>query len=57
MLADQRQKQLLSYLSDRESAQVSELSSAFGVSMSTVRRDLQHMEDRELLRRVHGGAL
>lgn len=57
MLAEQRQKQLLSYLSERQSAQVSELSSAFGVSMSTVRRDLQEMEDRELVRRVHGGAL
>lgn len=57
VLAEQRQKQLLTYLAERQSAQVSELSSAFGVSMSTVRRDLQEMEDRELVRRVHGGAL
>ncbi len=57
MLAEQRQKHLLTYLNERQSAQVSELSGAFGVSMSTVRRDLQEMEDRELVRRVHGGAL
>jgi len=57
MLAEQRQKQLFTYLAERQSAQVSELSSVFGVSMSTVRRDLQEMEDRELVRRVYGGAL
>ena len=57
MLAEQRQKQLFTYLSERQSAQVSELSTVFGVSMSTVRRDLQEMEDRELVRRVYGGAL
>lgn len=57
VLAEQRQKHLLTYLMQHHSAQVSELSTAFGVSMSTVRRDLQEMEDRELVRRVHGGAL
>jgi DeoR/GlpR family transcriptional regulator of sugar metabolism len=57
MLADLRQKQLLTYLVTRRAAQISELSMAFGVSMSTVRRDLQEMEDRGLVRRVHGGAL
>ena len=57
MLAEQRQRQLLTYLARHTSAQVSELSTAFGVSASTVRRDLQEMEDKELVRRVHGGAL
>lgn len=57
VLAEQRQRQLLTYIAERRSAAVSELSSHFGVSMSTVRRDLQDMEGRELVRRVHGGAL
>lgn len=57
LLAEQRQKQLLAYVAHHRSAQVSELSSVFGVSMSTVRRDLQEMEERELVRRVHGGVL
>ena len=57
MLAEQRQKHFLTYLVERRSAQVSELSLRFGVSMSTVRRDLQELEEQELVRRVHGGAL
>ncbi|MDB5059947.1 MAG: hypothetical protein JWO59_3419 [Chloroflexi bacterium] len=57
MLAEQRQKQFLTYITERRSAQVSELSIRFGVSNSTVRRDLQELEERELVRRVHGGAL
>lgn len=57
MLAERRQEQLFSYIARHRSAQVSELSSILGVSMSTVRRDLQEMEERDLVRRVHGGAL
>lgn len=57
LLAERRQEQLLAYLARHRSAQVSELSGVFGVSMSTVRRDLQEMEERDLVRRVHGGAL
>ena len=57
MLAEQRQKQLLAYIAERRTAQVSELSGVFSVSMSTVRRDLQEMEGMKLVRRVHGGAL
>ena len=57
VLAEQRQRRLLTYIAERHSAQVSELSSLFGVSMSTVRRDLHDMEGRDLVRRVHGGAL
>lgn len=57
MLPELRQKQFLSYLAARKAAQISELSTAFGVSMSTVRRDLQDMEGQGLVRRVHGGAL
>lgn len=35
---------------------ISELSLKLGVSEATVRRDLQSLEDRRLVRRVHGGA-
>jgi len=37
--------------------EVSELSRALGVSLSTVRRDLEALEKMELIRRVHGGAV
>ena len=35
---------------------IAELSSRLGVSEATVRRDLQSLEERRLVRRVHGGA-
>lgn len=57
MLAELRQKQLLIHLMARRAAQIGELSALSGVSMSTVRRDLQEMETKGLVRRVHGGAL
>jgi len=57
MLSELRQKHVMTYLTDRKVAQIGELSAAFGVSMSTVRRDLQDMESRGLVRRIHGGVL
>jgi len=57
MLSELRQKHFLSYLTERKAAQIGELSAAFGVSASTVRRDLQDMEVRGLVRRIHGGVL
>ena len=35
---------------------IAELSNRLGVSEATVRRDLQSLEERQLVRRVHGGA-
>ena len=36
---------------------VNELASRFGVSAVTIRKDLEHLERRSLLRRIRGGAL
>ncbi len=36
---------------------VSELSKEFGVSIETVRRDLECLEEKGLLKRVYGGAV
>lgn len=41
---------------EREFASLDELSEALDVSVSTVRRDLDALEARGVLRRVHGGA-
>src|SRR5215471_7480566 len=38
------------------SVEVEELCALLDVSIATVRRDLQDLEDRGLLRRTHGGA-
>jgi DeoR family fructose operon transcriptional repressor len=38
------------------SVDVADLARRFGVTTETIRRDLSDMQDRQLLRRVHGGA-
>lgn len=57
MLSPQRHKIILDFLRAHKSAQVHQLSTVLGISLSTVRRDLTEMEESGLLRRVHGGAV
>ncbi len=57
MLALERQKRILELLSLEGSVMVSKLSTELGVTEETVRRDLEKLEAKELLRRTHGGAL
>jgi DeoR family transcriptional regulator, aga operon transcriptional repressor len=48
---------LLDLLSERRTLSVAELAHAFGVSASTLRRDLQTLEEQRLIERIHGGAV
>lgn len=57
MLAVERQKKILEMLNTEGSVMVSRLSAELGVTEETVRRDLEKLEAKELLRRTHGGAL
>lgn len=57
MLALERQKRILSLLGTDGVVMVSKLSAELGVTEETVRRDLEKLEAKELLRRTHGGAL
>ncbi len=57
MLALERQKLILEFLNADGAVMVSKLSSKLGVTEETIRRDLEKMEAKELLRRTHGGAL
>lgn len=57
MLALERQKRILELLGSEGSVMVSRLSLEMGVTEETVRRDLEKLEAKELLRRTHGGAL
>jgi len=57
MLALERQKRILELLNIEGSVMVSKLSSELGVTEETVRRDLEKLEAKEMLRRTHGGAL
>jgi len=50
-----RQLQLLQELRQRQSASVEELAELLGVTLQTVRRDVQRLADAGLLLRFHGG--
>ena len=51
-----RQAQMLSLIRERQEIRVEELAQLFNVSLMTVRRDLQALEDRRLISRFYGGA-
>jgi DeoR family fructose operon transcriptional repressor len=57
MFAEERQKKIVLALEKKESVKVNELSEYFNVSEATIRRDLQEMESKKLLKRTHGGAV
>ncbi|MGJ6960728.1 DeoR/GlpR family DNA-binding transcription regulator [Streptosporangium sp. G11] len=57
MLSEKRRSKLLHHVRDNGSVSVDDLAELLGVSVSTVRRDLDEMDERGLLRRVHGGAI
>ena len=56
LLSTEREKLIVDSLSAGGVRTIAELSSRLGVSEATVRRDLQALEERRLIRRVHGGA-
>jgi DeoR family fructose operon transcriptional repressor len=57
MFAEERQGKIEEILTNKESIKVSEIAEIFNVSESTIRRDLQEMEEKKLLTRTHGGAV
>ncbi len=52
-----RQAQIVERLGEHGFQSVIELAEVFGVAPSTVRRDLEQLEARDLVQRTHGGAL
>lgn len=57
MLIVERQQRLLEILREQKAAQLETLAESLGVSTSTVRRDLEHLEQQGLIERTHGGAV
>jgi DeoR family transcriptional regulator of aga operon len=57
VIPEQRRKLVLEYLLQHGSASIQALSDAIAISASTVRRDLERLEDEGHLRRTHGGAV
>lgn len=57
MLIVERQQRLLEILRLRRAAQLDDMARELDVSTSTVRRDLETLEEQGLVRRTHGGAV
>jgi DeoR family fructose operon transcriptional repressor len=56
MLTPERHQLILSLLKEKDIVRIHELVEATGASESTIRRDLSELEERRMLRRIHGGA-
>lgn len=56
MLTEERHQKILQLLDQKSVVKSQELASLFNASESTIRRDLQELEDANLLERIHGGA-
>ena len=56
-LQHERQREILRLAHDNGSVEVSALAANFDVTNETIRRDLSELQERQLLRRVHGGAI
>lgn len=54
---DDRQLQILNMVRKRGEVKVDELARTFQISLMTVRRDLEHLDQEKLLLRTHGGAV
>lgn len=52
-----RQQQILQYVTDKKRVPVAELAGITGVSVVTIRHDLNHLEQGAYLKRVHGFAV
>lgn len=57
MLAQERQQKIIELLQKNGFVKVSDLSRRFNVSMETIRRDMEAMEEQGLLKKTHGGAM
>lgn len=57
MLLAERETHIIAEVNASGSATVRELAELFGVTEVTIRRDLQRLEQKHLLKRTHGGAL
>ena len=57
MLAEQRRQEVLNTVRSGQTVETATLAKRFGVSEMTIRRDLDELADRGLLRRVRGGAV
>ena len=55
-LVDSRRLAILKKVQEQDEVKVDDLAKEFGLSLMTVRRDLQYLEDHKLINRFYGGA-
>jgi len=55
LLTQQRENKIITSLAEHKFSGLSQLAAELGVSVSTVRRDVQELEKRGLVKRTHGG--
>lgn len=56
-MLSERQNKILALARELGKVEVDELSASFSVSPQTIRKDLNELCDRQLLQRIHGGAI
>lgn len=56
MLTTERHQLIIKTVKNNQTAKIKQLVETTGASESTIRRDLDHLEQQGVLRRVHGGA-
>lgn len=57
MKGTERRRQILEWLSAEGSLGITEIAERFGISKMTVHRDLELLEGRQALKRIHGGVV
>lgn len=57
MLKEERQQEIIHLLNREQKVLTNDLSKLFSVSEDTIRRDLKELDQQNLIRRVHSGAL
>lgn len=57
MQPEERYEGILKILDKQETVTLSQIVETFGVSMETARRDLRIMEERQMIKKIYGGAI
>ncbi|PRX27191.1 DeoR family transcriptional regulator [Orenia metallireducens] len=57
MIAEERRKEIIKIINEENAVKVKDLSKAFKVTDETIRSDLNKLEEENLLKRTHGGAI
>jgi len=57
LLREERKRKISQLIQENGKATVAELSRLFGVSESTIRRDLEELDQQGIIQRAHGGAV